>query len=155
MYPFSRFRSPILPPSAHRSITAFTLVEVMVASSVLILAIVSALTTLQFGFRSLDAARNLPKASQIMQTELENLRLRNWDQLQALQDAKETAVTVDPRLAGSTAFACNREIRDIRIHLKEIAVTTTWKGLDGRPREARLITRYGKNGLNDYFYTAH
>jgi hypothetical protein len=39
--------------------------------------------------------------------------------------------------------------------MKEIVLTATWKGYDGRSHTARLITRYGRTGLNDYFYTAH
>lgn len=136
--------------------SAFTLVEVVTASTVLVLAIVSAISTLRLGYRSMDAARNLPRASQILQTELENLRLYDWEQLQSLQDSHVTDVKLDPVTTGLIPdLAVTREITDVRADMKQIAVTATWTGLDGLPQHARLITRYGKNGLNDYFYTAH
>lgn len=130
---------------------AFTLVEVMVASVVLIFGIVSAVTVSQRGLQAVDTARNLSGATQLMQSEMERLRLLSWSQLQALQDSGVTAVTLDNP---SGRFACTREIRDLKTNMKEITLVATWKGYDGRSHVARLITRYGKTGLNDYFYTA-
>ena len=37
--------------------------------------------------------------------------------------------------------------------MKEITLVASWGGLDGRAHSARLITRYSRSGLNDYFYT--
>lgn len=134
----------------------FTVLEVMVAASVMLLGITSAILTLQRGFQALDAARNLTYASQVMQTELERLRLRSWDQLQALQDSGATAVTVEAVTGlGGEGFSCMRTIRDVRTDMKEITLASTWRGHDGRAQTARLVTRYGRNGLYDYFYTAH
>jgi len=135
-------------------VSGFTLVEVMVASVVLLLGIVSALTALQRGFQVLDSARNLTAASQLMQSEMERLRLKSWAQLQALQDAGDTRVPSaadgsDPR------FTCRRVIRDLKTDMKEIVITAEWRGYDGRAQTARLITRYGRSGLNDYLYTSH
>lgn len=145
---------PTFPPRAGRR--GFTVLEVMVAAAVMLFGITTAILTLQRGFQALDAARNLTYASQVMQTELERLRLRSWDQLQSLQDAGATAVTVEAVAGlGGEAFTCTRTIRDIRTDMKEITLAATWRGHDGRPQTARLVTRYGRNGLYDYFYTAH
>lgn len=133
----------------------FTIVEVMLASIVLILGITTAITTLQRGFQSLDTSRNLTHASQIMQSELERLRLKSWAQIQALQDSNDTAVTVTsaPGLAGS--FACTRTIKDLKADMKEIVLRSEWRGYDGRTHSVSYLTRYGKTGLYDYFYTSH
>jgi len=135
---------------------AFTLVEVMVASVVLVLGIVTAITAMQRGLQAQDTARNLSLATQLMQTEMEQLRLKSWSQLDALQAAGPASVTLD-NAAGTAAarFTCTRMIADVRTDLKEITLTAEWRGYDGRPHTARLITRYGKNGLNDYINTAH
>ena len=131
---------------------AFSMVEVMVASCVLMLGISGALVTLQRSLDSIAQARQLDAASQVMQSELERLRLLNWSQLQALQTSGQT--TVDPPSGGDFArFTCQRQIRDLREGLKEITVTASWGGLDGRAHSARLITRYSRAGFNDYFYT--
>jgi type II secretory pathway pseudopilin PulG len=134
----------------------FTLVEVMVAAIVLALAITTAITTLMHGFRAVDSARHFTYASQVMQSEMERLRLKNWAQLQAMQESTDTRVEAAV-VAGATSesFACTRTIRDLRPDMKEIALVSTWRGIDGRPHTARYITRYSKNGLYDYFYTSH
>src|SRR5688572_19425444 len=72
---------------------AFTLVEVMMASVVMLFAIATSLTTLQYGLRSVDTARNTTIASQILQSSVELLRLQNWTQITALQTAQATATT--------------------------------------------------------------
>lgn len=136
-------------PGARRG---FTIVEVMVAAAVLALGIASMITVSQRGLQALDNARNLTVASQLMQSEMERVRLMSWAQLQSLQDSGETKVPLE---GAAGRYACNREVRDIRSGMKEITLTATWNGYDGRPHTARLITRYGRTGLNDYFYTAH
>lgn len=138
----------------HPPATGFTLVEVMVASTVLIFGIVTAITTSQRGLQALDTARNLSAASQVMQSEMERIRLLNWNQLQELQQSGDTAVSADAA-AGTARVICTRVITDVRTDMKQITLATTWHGYDGREHTARLITRYGKSGLNDYFYTTH
>lgn len=132
----------------------FTLVEVMVASTVLVFGIVTAVTTSQRGLQALDTARNLTAASQIMQSEMERIRLLSWSQLDALQQAGDTRVAA-ATAAGLARFTCTREITDLRTDMKQITLTAAWRGYDGREHTARVITRYGKSGLNDYFYTTH
>lgn len=131
---------------------AFSLVEVMVASCVLMLGVSGALVTLQRSISSIAQARQLDTASQVMQTELERLRLLNWSQLDALQQSGATSVPV-PTGGDFARFTCERQIRDLREGMKEITLIASWGGLDGRAHTARLVTRYSRSGLNDYFYT--
>lgn len=140
------------PANPRRPRRAFTIVEVMVAAGVLALGIASVITVSQRGLQALDTARNLSGASQLMQSEMERLRLMSWAQLQALQDSGQTAVTIEDT---SGRYTCSRQISDVKTNLKQITLVSTWRGYDGRAHTARLITRYGKTGLNDYFYTAH
>lgn len=128
----------------------------MLASTVLVLAITTAIVTLQRGLRAVDSARNYTFASQVMQSEMERLRLKSWAQIQAMQDGNNPVVDV-PAVAGTpaAAFSCTRTIKDLKTDMKEISLVATWKGIDGRPYTASYVTRYGKSGLYDYFYTAH
>jgi prepilin-type N-terminal cleavage/methylation domain-containing protein len=144
--------NPSIPNSSHVRRAGFTIVEVMVAAAVLALGIASVVTVSQRGLQALDTARNLAGASQLMQSEMERLRLMSWAQLQAVQDSGETTV---PLAAPASRYACMRQIQDVKANMKEIVLVATWKGYDGRSHTARLITRYGRTGLNDYFYTAH
>lgn len=127
----------------------------MIASIVMVLAITTAITTLQRGFQALDTSRHTTYASQVMQSELERLRLKSWAQIQTLQDSGESAVTVSGMTGASGSFRCTRTIRDLKTDMKEITLVSTWNGYDGRPHTLSYITRYGKSGLYDYFYTAH
>jgi type II secretory pathway pseudopilin PulG len=149
---FTKSAKPRLaaPRAGWRS--AFSLAEVMVASCVLMLGISGALVTLRRSLDTIAQARQLDAASQLMQTELERLRLLNWSQLQTLQTSGQTAV--DAPTGGDFArYTCERHIRDLRDGMKEITLVASWGGLDGRAHSARLITRYSRSGLNDYFYT--
>lgn len=142
--------------SVARSRAAFTLVEVMVAGTVLVFGILSALAALQSGLQAVDHARNYTAASQLMQNEIERLRLKSWNQLQSLEDANDSVVEVPANLrSGGVPFACTRLITQPKPDMKQIAITSTWRGYDGRNHTAKLITRYSKTGLYDYFYTSH
>ena len=154
----SRVPRPLAFASGRRRVPAsgFTLVEVMMAAVVLVFGITTAIVTLQRGLQSVDTARSLTHASQVMQSEFEQLRLKNWAQLQALQDAGEQIV-VTPAVPGAAnaSFTCVRTIRDLKDDMKEIVLVASWRGYDGREQTVRYLTRYGKSGLYDYFYTAH
>ncbi len=155
--------SPTLRPKAdgwgvrgNRGDSGFTLIEVMIAAIVLVLAITTAITALQSGLQAVDTSRGYTYASQVMQSELERLRLKSWAQIQELQDAGDTTVSV-AAVSGTPdgSFVCTRKIRNLKTDMKEITVESTWRGYDGRSHSARFMTRYGKSGLYDYFYTAH
>lgn len=91
-----------------------------------------------------------------MQSEFERLRIKNWEQIQTLQHGADTRVQV-PAVPGvnNGSFSCQRTIRDLKADMKEILLLSTWRGYDGREHTVRYVTRYGKSGLYDYFYTAH
>lgn len=137
---------------AHR---AFTLVEVMVAASVMVLSISGALVALQSGLSAVSQARHLTEATSIMQSEIERLRLKNWDQLEILQAAGDTTLPPSGNHTAGIPFKCTRSIRDLRDGMKEIILVAQWGGIDGRAHSARLITRYSRSGLNDYFYASN
>lgn len=110
--------------------------------------------TVKTSLTSISHARHLGAASQVLQSELERLRLCSWEQLQAIQDAPDNTVVVD-RSPANSRLTCTRHIADLRDGLKEITVEARWGGSTGRVHTARLVTRYARNGLNDYFYTSH
>ena len=133
----------------------FTLVEVMLASVVMVFGITTAIVTLQRGFQALETARATTHAAQVMQSELERLRLKSWAQLQTLQDAGDATLAVPAGAAPAASFRCVRAIRDLREDMKEITVASSWTGYDGRSHVVRYVTRYSRSGLYDYFYTSH
>lgn len=146
-------RGSRLMSAATRHRRAFTLVEVMIASLVLVFGIVTAISAMQSGLRAMDRTRKLALATQVLQTEMEQLRLKSWAQLDPLSGT--ATFTPDSAAAGANAFTCTRTITSPKSDMKEIILTAEWRGSDGRTQSAKLVTRYGKNGLNDYISTAH
>ena len=151
------------------------MVETMLAATVMAMGIATALTALQYGLRAIDTARNMTLAGQIMQGEIEILRLQNWSQIVALQNA-QTSATVPTQIDPSTTitsgsgttldtmltaianrFTCTRLISDItgRSDIKKITLNVRWNGVDGRAHLLVFQTRYAKDGLADYFYVTH
>ncbi len=161
--------------AADRGTGGFTILEVALAAAILALGIVTSLTTLQFGMRQVDTARSMTLAGQIMQSEMEILRLQNWSQIVALQNAQAspttpaTVNTANSITSGSSTpldatltaianrFTCTRLVENVsgKTDMKQITLVVTWNGVDGRGHSLRFQTRYAKNGLSDYFYVAH
>jgi len=144
----------------------FTIVEVMLAASVLVFVIASSLTVIQSGMRAVDTARNMTLAGQICQSALEVLRLQNWTQISALP--AESTVNINDVISSGAAtpldtalnavaarFTCTRTITDPKINMRTIRIQVNWRGNDGRLHSLSANARYAKNGLNDYLYTSH
>jgi prepilin-type N-terminal cleavage/methylation domain-containing protein len=66
------------PVSRVCSRRGFSLVEVMIASLVLVLVFMSCITALQAGFRMVDNSRMANLADQTIQSQIESIKLLNW-----------------------------------------------------------------------------
>jgi prepilin-type N-terminal cleavage/methylation domain-containing protein len=149
----------------------FTLVEVMAAAIVMALAISSSLIVLQHGMRAIDTARYTTLAGQILQSQMEKIRLLNWTQLTHPTYGPVAFPTFTPDLAaasttqlnrftaGGVAGQCAQSIvaapSPFNTKMMEITLTATWTGMDGRSHSLSYISTYGKYGLSDFFYTSH
>jgi type II secretory pathway pseudopilin PulG len=156
------------------SLRAFTIVEVMIATGVMALAISSSLIVLQHGLRVIDNARYTTLAGQILQSQMEKLRLLSWSQLidpsangpmhpdnaTFSPDISASATTQINRFTVGTATGvCAQSITAAEapydVTMKKITLTATWSGLDGRRHSLSYITYYGQYGISDFFYTTH
>lgn len=134
----------------------------MVAGFVLTFAITTAITVMQRGFLSLDTARNITIAGQIMQSEFEKMRLRDWSVIGAYAVDTPTAVTVDASFTSNsfigTRFGMVRTVTEIPtttgIGMRQVTLTVTWQNYDGRTVSRSYTSYYGQNGLYDYFYNS-
>ncbi len=139
------------------------------AVMVMAFGIATSITTMNYGFRALDTARNTTIASQILQSVMEDTRLLPWSSgsgnsissLQAAQGSNGSTVTLDSSFtAGDSAaqamvnrFTVTRKITDVSgiANMKRIDLTATWKGIDGRSHSVSYSSYYGQYGLHDYF----
>jgi Tfp pilus assembly protein PilV len=152
--------------STARSQKGFTLVEVMVSGLVLVMIFLGALGALQQGFRMIDTARNTTLASQIIQSEIEDLRLKSWAVLCAVpaQSQLDIAGSVGRGLATaeSTAlaqrFTAIRRVADVADrggNLKRVTITISWTDSSGISHTRSYETLFGHFGLTDYFVATH
>lgn len=156
-------------PGAWRrgSRAAFTLVEVILATMVMLFTITGSLIVMQSGFKALDTARKTTLASQIMQSEMERIRLLSWTDVAALpgtatpvdfkqifpqENATQKKVfdTIERTFTASrTSTALSTNDNEVR----QITITVDWTGLDGVPHTRSSFTQYCKDGLYAYYYT--
>jgi Tfp pilus assembly protein PilV len=147
-----------------RNSRAFTLVEVAVAAVVLAFGIAMSIVTIQAGYRTMDDARNLTIASQVLQSELERIRLLPWSSdtggesitgLAASETVDLTAsFTSNPQIAAR--FTLLREVAQTvgrEATMRDITLTVSWTGFYGVSHSRTFTTRYCKDGLYDYYYT--
>lgn len=131
--------------------SGFTLIEVCVAVAVLGLTIASSLVALRIGFGMIESARDSTLASQILQSEMENLRLKNWDKLEELEDGTfEMEKTFEPTAAGR--FTCNQYVEEPASGLLMVTLEVAWETSLGSERSLRYATVFSREGLNDYYY---
>lgn len=64
----------------------FTIIEVMMAATILLVGFIGLMQAVTIGSESLDTARKLQIASQLATAEIEKLRGGNWDTVASLQD---------------------------------------------------------------------
>lgn len=145
----------------------FTILEVAMAATVLAFAISTSIMVMQRGFASLDTARCLSYASQIMQSEFEKIRLTQWGNGTAAGTgtAGVSAYATTPTKIEFDASGFTSE-GDIGSRMElwrtaadaptytagmiQITLTIKWKTYDGRAMSRSYITYYGRNGLYDF-----
>jgi type II secretory pathway pseudopilin PulG len=161
--------SPLPVPKRRslRSRAAFTIVEVAVAATVLVFAISSAIIVLQSGFKALDNARKTTLAAQIIQSEMERIRMLSWSRVEDLQAAtpqielssifpQNTELERQVLAQMTNTFTATRTVTPLAAYsneIMEITVTVTWRGIDGVIHNRSTSTRYCENGLYTYYYT--
>jgi type II secretory pathway pseudopilin PulG len=170
---------PTRPRSLRRGLrgrapAGFTLVEVLMATFVMLFAISSSILVMQSGFRSLDTARKTTLAAQIMQSEMERMRMLSWSRVEALvgpEPAEINISTIFPQNTPAEKQLFNEMSRTFTRtrtasyvsgtssgtgdpgQIIKIDITISWRGIDGVLHERTSSTRYCKNGLYNYYYT--
>jgi Tfp pilus assembly protein PilV len=149
---------------AARRRAGFTIIEVTMAAFVMVFGIATSLSVLSSGLRTLDDARNITLASQILQSELERLRLLPWSSStggEAISGLEEKA-TVDLATAYSSNTAVTGRFTLTRVvtatsgretTMRDITLVVSWTSVFGTAHTRTFTTRYCKDGLYDFYYT--
>ena len=155
--------------STRRAAQGFTIMEVLMATFVMALAISSSVTTLQVGYRSIDTARNMTLAGQILQSMIEDIRLKQWTEINTMSTTNGGVATgpistfdTTGSFSGFNAtasrmlnrFTFTRTVTSVtgQTGMKKIVLAASWVGIDGRTTSVNYTTYYAQNGLYDYYY---
>lgn len=143
-------------PAWPRNARGVTIAEVAMAAMFMALVLTTSITTLQRAFISLQNARDLNIVSQMLQSEMEKMRLADWSTVEALP-ASATTVPLDASFTASSfvgnRFNLTRSVSDPKTGTRVITLRVDWTGADKRPLSRDLSLRYSRNGLYDYFYS--
>ena len=156
------FKAPYPAVSAPRrrrlNSGGFTIFEVGIAGAVMAFAIATSITVMQRAYLALDTARSITYAAQIMQNEMEKMRLLNWTTV-STYSSTATAVPIDSTFTNTSigAHFTGMTRTATAVHsganagMLKITLTVSWKTVDGRTLSRSYMTYYAQNGLYDYF----
>jgi len=133
------------------------------ATAVMALVISTSIMVLARGFNNLDSARNLSYASQLLQSELEKMRLTQWGDGTTAGTGHTgitsfattpTALTIDSSFystndAGSR-MTLTRTAADVHTGMIQVTYTISWANFDGHVMTQSYTTYYGQKGLYDF-----
>jgi Tfp pilus assembly protein PilV len=160
-------------PRRRRPDSGFTILEVSMATFVMAFGIATSIVAMQSGFKTIDVARGTTIASQILQSEMERLRLKSWTDMVAMATAVDTVAPIPAgspagveMFDGATNFSSSTDVsgkftvtrtvvadstRPSDVY--NITLSVSWKTYTGRTLTRSFKSMYAKNGLYDYYYT--
>ncbi len=156
-----RFAPRSRPAAGRRADAGFTILEVAMASFVMAFGIATSIIAMQTGFKTVDVARGTTLASQILQSEIERIRLMSWTTVTDAttmmgENEVDLAAVFTTNAALADKFTLIRTVTDDASRPGEaviIQLTVAWKSYDGRSHSRSFQTIYVKDGLYDYYYT--
>jgi Tfp pilus assembly protein PilV len=130
-----------MPCFRHQSQTAngpqrdgrgFTIVEVMMASVILVVGFIGMISAITIGSEMLATARRQTIAAQILDHEIGKLRLSTWTSISALIDSAGTTYNSDLTSlnnainSSGVTFNLERDVTDLTTDLREVTFIVTW-----------------------------
>jgi prepilin-type N-terminal cleavage/methylation domain-containing protein len=119
-------------PPAPRT-RGFTIVEVMMASVILVVGFMGMITAITIGSEMLATARRQTIAAQIITHEVEKLRLKSWSDISSLTNSSlatydSDSDAIDAEIAASgVSFKLSRSVATLTTDLREVTFTVQWQ----------------------------
>lgn len=134
-----------------RPIAGFTIVEVMMAATILVVAFVGMIQAVTIGSEMMATARRQTLANQIITHEVEALRLKSWPEISVLSSISEGVYSATPPLEESithagVVFLFSREVKSPNAELREVTVVVRWP--EDRKYTRQMTAYYGRYGLS-------
>ncbi len=140
-----------------RNRLGFTLIEVALASTILVVGFVGLIEALALGSEMLDTARKQTVAAQIIDGENEYLHMQNWSTIQSLTSTSPDYLSNYSEFHSSnlaslagTSFKFSRTMvnPDPHPYLRQMTLTVTWTSITGKSHSRSCSVYVGRNGLN-------
>jgi len=130
----------------------FTLVEVMVSTLLMMIIFGGGFGALVHGNRLIEASRDETRASQILQSEVEDLRTYDWTTLTALDTDAQYPPQSSFTDAYSVRYTVKRLISTRSLTQRRVTMQVTWTDSGSLSHSREYITLISKDGLYDYYY---
>ena len=133
----------------------FTAVEVVIGAVLMTMLVTSMLHLIKQGNYLIELARDHTRVTQILQSEIEDMRTYSWADLPT--EGLLYQFTPEGNFANSFAkdYICYSWNWDLVAgEKKQVYVYVFWIDSMNRSHYTYYITRFTKDGLNDYYYRA-
>lgn len=127
----------------------------MMAVFVLALLLGSAFSVVMRSFTIVEQSRDLARASQIMQSEMERLRTRTWDYISELPAREEYQPDSAFASTYNNRYTCYREVSTpstARPNQRIVVLICTWTGRNEIINTRRYTAYFTEDGINDFYY---
>jgi prepilin-type N-terminal cleavage/methylation domain-containing protein len=121
-----------MPPLRQYRQSGFTIVEVMMASVILVVGLIGMIQGITIGSEMMATARRQTIAAQILDHEIGKLRLKNWTYISGLASAAAATYTSDQAslntaiAASGVTFNLASTVTTVTTDLREVTFTVTW-----------------------------
>ena len=148
---------------ARCSVLAFSMIEVLVAVSVLGIMFVSLYSGFSAGFAIIQLSRENLRATQVLQEKMETIRLYTWDQINTAgfiptnfvenfyTAGTNTNSTLSLMYTGQVSIASAPITESYSNELKTVSIRVQWLSA-GVVRSREMTTFVTRNGLQNYIY---
>lgn len=130
----------------------FTAVEALIGATLMAVLIASMLHLLKQGNYLVELARDNTRVTQMLQSEIEDLRTLNWSDLEQLPEWSSFQPQGTFVEAYANEYYCYRNVVNTTTDLKEVYVLAVWYDSMNRSHVSWFRTLFTKDGLNDYYY---
>jgi prepilin-type N-terminal cleavage/methylation domain-containing protein len=167
---YDRRKARIAPKFHRQSVNApdrkrcrgFTLIEVALAATILVVSFVGLIEALAIGSEMLDTASKQTLASQIVSAEADYVRTQSWSAVQGLPSTSPDFLGNYAEFYGSDlaslaghSLKFSRQVHSPDPHsdLRQMTLTVSWTGITGRSHSRSCDIYVGKNGLRISYRT--
>ncbi len=150
-------------PRRARARAGITVMEVLIASTLLTFVVLASLAAISQGMTHTNHARMITLSSQVLQSAVEDLRLKNYSQIiaYAAQSQPVSLTSTIPTELLSSSFTRTMTLSasyttrytssTTQFGLISVVLTVSWTEGNGTFRRT-AITYFGEKGLTDYSY---